>query len=59
MGIFHETYRLTGADVETMYVNMPAFGLGGATVSAPAGAGRQTAAARLGIRPDGALPVNP
>ena len=58
VGIFHETYRLTGADVETMYVNMPAFGLGAATAAVPVRAGRQTAAARLGVRPNDLAPID-
>ena len=52
VGIFHETYRVRAADAETIYVNMPAFGLAAATSEIPVGAGRHTAAARLGLRPD-------
>lgn len=59
VGIFHETYRITGADVETMYVNMPVFGMAAATAAVPVRAGGQTAAARLGIRPDDMAPVAP
>jgi hypothetical protein len=28
VGIYHETYRVNTRDVESLYVNMPAFGLG-------------------------------
>ncbi len=57
VGIFHETYRVPASAAETVYVNMPVFGLAGATSSIPVGAGRQTAAARLGVRPHDAAPV--
>jgi hypothetical protein len=57
VGIFHETYRVAAADIETVYVNMPAFGLAGVTGAAHVAAGRQTAAARLGVRPLDIAPV--
>lgn len=57
VGIFHETYRVSAGDAETVYVNMPAFGLAGATSVAPLRGGRHTAAARLGVRPDDRAPV--
>ncbi len=57
VGIFHETYRVTAADCETVYGNMPAFGLAAATSVVPVRGGRQTAAARLGTRPDDRAPV--
>jgi hypothetical protein len=57
VGIFHETYRVAAGAAETVYVNMPAFGLAGATSSIPVGAGRHTAAARLGVRSDDTAPV--
>lgn len=59
VGIFHETYRLAATDVETVYVNMPVFGLAGATAAIPLGGGRQTAAARLGVRSRDVAPVAP
>jgi hypothetical protein len=31
VGIWHETYRIHPGDYETVYLNMPAFGLGNAT----------------------------
>ncbi|MEI6252952.1 MAG: DUF4188 domain-containing protein [Mycobacteriaceae bacterium] len=57
VGIFHETYRVAAVDAETVYVNMPAFGLAGATAVIPVTSGRQTAAARLGVRPLDIAPV--
>jgi len=59
VGIFHETYRVPAEAIETVYANMPAFGLAGATACVPVGKGRHSAAARLGVRPDGDPPVAP
>ena len=50
VGIFHETYRWLRPMLETVYVNMPVFGLTEATAAVPV-RGSQTAAARLGVRP--------
>lgn len=49
VGIFHETYCVNASDVETMSVNMPAFGLASATSAVPVGPGMNTAAQRLGV----------
>ena len=57
VGIFHETYRVPSANAETVYANMPAFGLAAATSVAPVRPGRHTAAARLGVRTDDRAPV--
>ncbi len=57
VGIYHETYRVRTADIEAVYVNMPAFGVAAASSVAPVVAGRNTAAARLGIRPLDRAPV--
>lgn len=57
VGIFHETYRVAAGDAETVYVNMPTFGLAAATAAVPVGRGRHTAAARLGVRPDDVHPA--
>lgn len=59
VGIFHETYRISAANSETVYANMPAFGLAGATSLVPLKGGRHTAAARLGERADDRAPVEP
>ncbi|MGV0991365.1 MAG: DUF4188 domain-containing protein [Mycobacterium sp.] len=58
VGIFHETYRVAAGDVETVYANMPAFGLAAATSAVQVSGGRRTAAARLGVRPDDRAPVD-
>lgn len=58
VGIFHETYRVSAADSEAVYVNMPAFGLAGATSCVPVTGGRHTAAARIGARPNDVAPVD-
>ena len=47
VGIWHETYAVTPGSYESMYVNMPAFGLGKAGALVPASGARQTAADRL------------
>lgn len=57
VGIFHETYRVAASDAETVYVNMPVFGLAEATAAVPVRGGSQTAAARLGVRPLDVSPV--
>ena len=51
VGIWHETYRVSQGSYESVYVNMPAFGLGRAGTLQPATGGRQSAAERLGQRP--------
>lgn len=58
VGIFHETYVLGPGRVESVYVNMPPFGLGGAFEAEPPARVGHTAAGRLG-RPDGGAPVEP
>ena len=53
VGIFHETVLLSDASLETVYGNMPAFGLGAVTGVVPAGKRGQTSTARLrGADPD-------
>ncbi len=47
VGIFHETIVLSDATVETVYGNMPAFGLAAVTGAVPAGRRGQTARTRL------------
>ena len=49
VGIYHETYIVQAGAHETMYVNMPAFGLGAATELVPARGRRETARRRLGF----------
>ena len=50
VGIWHETYSVSAGRYESVYVNMPAFGLGKAGVLQAATGGRQSAADRLGAR---------
>jgi hypothetical protein len=47
VGIWHETYRTRPGDYETIYANMPPFGLGKATKSVPAVGRRESAASRI------------
>ncbi|MBA3234162.1 MAG: DUF4188 domain-containing protein [Propionibacteriales bacterium] len=48
VGIWHETYRVQTANVETMYGNMPPYGLAAATALVPMRRGGDSAAARIG-----------
>jgi len=47
LGVWHETYRVRPGDYETMYVNMPSFGLGKVGALLPAHGRREDAAGRL------------
>jgi hypothetical protein len=47
VGIWHETYKASPGSYESIYVNMPAFGLGKAGTVHPAKGRRQMAAGRL------------
>lgn len=47
VGIWHETYKASAGSHESVYVNMPPFGLGKAGVLQPATGGRQSASGRL------------
>ena len=60
VGIWHETYKVRTADIETIYVNMPAHGLASATELVPVRRGRDSAGARIGARSsdDVAIPVS-
>jgi Monooxygenase af470-like len=53
VGIWHETYSVASGSYESVYVNMPAFGLGRAGELQAATGGRQSAAGRLGRPPHG------
>ncbi|MDX6307310.1 MAG: hypothetical protein QOI06_356 [Nocardioidaceae bacterium] len=59
VGIWHETYRVRTADIETIYGNMPPYGLAAATAVTPIRRGHDSAAARIGVTQtdDPALPV--
>jgi Domain of unknown function (DUF4188) len=47
VGVWHETYRVKAGDYETIYANMPPFGLGKATKSVPAAGRKESAAGRM------------
>ena len=47
VGVWHETYRVREGDYETIYANMPLFGLGKATNSVSASGRRESAAGRM------------
>ena len=47
VGIWHETYNVAPGGHESVYVNMPAFGLGQAGILRPATGARQSAQGRL------------
>jgi hypothetical protein len=49
VGIWHETYRVRTADIETIYGNMPPSGLAAAVGMVPVQRGRDSAAARMGV----------
>jgi hypothetical protein len=59
VGIFHETYRIAPGASENVYGNMPPFGLGAAVGVTRVGTASQTAATRIGDRPDDTPPVEP
>lgn len=48
VGVFHETYRVGPGTAETLYANLPPFGLGEAIGHAPVATRGQTAARRMG-----------
>ncbi len=47
VGVWHETYRIRAGDYETVYANMPLFGLAKATKAVPASGKRESAAGRM------------
>ncbi|MCL2586412.1 MAG: DUF4188 domain-containing protein [Streptosporangiales bacterium] len=48
VGIWHETYKVRAGEYETVYSNMPAFGLAAAAQHVPASRKGHTSAARIG-----------
>jgi hypothetical protein len=52
VGIWHETYRVRAGECETIYGNMPRFGLAAAFGHQPVGSTGQSAAKRIGARAD-------
>ena len=59
VGIFHETILLSDDTVETVYGNMPPFGLAAVTGVVPASQRGQTAAIRLKKSDPSGAPVDP
>ena len=57
LGIWHETYRVQAGQFETVYGNMPVFGLAGAGRHVRAGVA-STAARRIGARSDDRAPID-
>lgn len=51
VGIWHETYAISPGRFESVYVNMPQFGLGRAGSVVPASGNRKSARGRLGEKP--------
>lgn len=49
VGVWHETYVVPRGSYETLYVNMPRFGLGACSELAPATGARGTTRQRLGL----------
>lgn len=54
VGIWHETYEFAAGGFETLYGNMPAFGLGKAVGLRPVGPGLATARRRMSQAPSSA-----
>ena len=50
VGIWHETYSIAASNSESVYVNMPRYGLGAAAATFPATGERASAAKRLARR---------
>ena len=59
VGIWHETFLVPAKQYESMYGNMPVFGLARATKHVPAIGNRETARLRLGGRNEPATPSPP
>lgn len=59
VGVWHETYLVQPEQTESVYVNMPRFGLAAATEQVPAVGSRETARRRLGGRNEPAVESPP
>lgn len=57
VGIWHETYQVPAGNIDSIYGNMPEFGLGAAYRTKPPGSAANTAAQRIGDRPEDTPPV--
>lgn len=47
VGVWHETYQIEAGSYESIYVNMPAFGLGKVNILEPIGKGKESARERI------------
>jgi len=56
VGIWHETYLVEAGRYESVYGNMPRFGLAAAAEHVPAIGARETAKRRLGLQDEPAVP---
>lgn len=56
VGIWHETYVVDGGRCESVYGNMPRFGLARAGTHAPATGAKETARRRMGLKGEPAVP---
>ena len=56
VGIWHETFLVRAGEYETVYNNMPPFGLGNISERVPASGRRETAGERLGRTNDDTMP---
>jgi hypothetical protein len=52
VGVWHETYRVGPGAYEAIYANMPVYGLAAAGTHQPVARRGQSAAGRIGARPD-------
>jgi hypothetical protein len=59
VGIWHETYRVRAGEYESIYANMPTFGLAAASHLVPAARKANSAAARIGTTTVDAPAVEP
>jgi hypothetical protein len=57
VGIWHETFKVHAGDYEAIYGDMPAIGLAKASAIVPIGSTDDTAAKRIGERPEDRAPV--
>lgn len=56
VGIYHETYIVKPGEYESIYADMPSFGLARAGVAVPAVGSMQSAAGRMGRGPEAVQP---
>ena len=59
VGIWHETFRVPASNIETVYNNMPVFGLAAAGRHVPIRGGMHSAVARMGLTSEDVPVVEP